>query len=147
MNVVLTKDVEKVGKKGEIKNVSAGFARNFLLPNKFAVEASAANVKAVEEKKKRDNIKLAKEKEVFVELAAKMSKLSVTIATQVGEEDKMFGAVTTEDIALALKELGFEVDKRKIDLLEPIKVLGVYEVSIKLHADVSATVKVWVVKK
>ncbi len=147
MNVVLTKDVEKVGKKGEIKNVSAGFARNFLLPNKFAVEASAANVKAVEEKKKRDNIKLAKEKEVFVELAAKMSKLSVTIATQVGEEDKMFGAVTTEDIAVALKELGFEVDKRKIDLLEPIKVLGVYEVPVKLHADVSATVKVWVVKK
>lgn len=147
MNVVLTKDVEKVGKKGEIKNVSAGFARNFLLPKNFAVEASAANVKAVEEKKKRDNIKLAKEKEVFVDLAAKISKLSLTISTQVGEEDKMFGAVTTEDIAMALKDQGFEVDKRKIDLEEPIKALGVYEVSLKLHAEVTATVKVWVVKK
>ncbi len=147
MKVVLTKDVEKVGKKGEIKNVSAGYARNFLLPKNVAIVATEANIKAVEEKKKRDNVKLAKEKEVFVELAAKISKLSLTISTQVGEEDRMFGAVTTEDIALALKEQGFEVDKRKIDLVEPIKALGVYEVSVKLHADVNAVVKVWVVKK
>ena len=147
MKVVLTKDVEKVGKKGEIKNVSAGYARNFLLPKNVAIVATEANIKAVEEKKKRDNVKLAKEKEAFVELAAKISKLSLTISTQVGEEDKMFGAVTTEDIALALKEQGFEVDKRKIDLVEPIKALGVYEVSVKLHADVNAVVKVWVVKK
>lgn len=147
MNVVLTKDVEKIGKKGEIKKVADGFARNFLFPGNLAVEASPANVKKVEEKKKRDNVKLAKEKEVFVELAARISKLSLTISTQVGEEDKMFGAVTTEDIATALKDQGFDVDKRKIDLAEPIKALGVFEVSIKLHADVTATVKVWVVKK
>ncbi|MCX5776780.1 MAG: 50S ribosomal protein L9 [Candidatus Firestonebacteria bacterium] len=147
MKVILTKDVDKMGKKGDLKNVSDGYARNFLFPARAAVEASAANIKDVEEKKKRDAVKLKKEKEVYLELAAKIGKVSITIATQVGEEDKMFGAVTAEDISEALKKEGFEVDKRKIDLAEPIKKLGTFDVSIKLHAEVAAAIKVWVVKK
>jgi len=147
MKVILTKDVEKVGKKGDIKNVSDGYARNFLFAKKVAVLATETSIKSVEEMKKRDVIKLAKEKEVYVELAAKISKLSLTLPTLVGEEDKMFGAVTTEDIAEAIKVEGFEVDKRKIELAEPIKALGAYDVTVKLHPEVAATVKVWVVKK
>lgn len=147
MKVILTKDVEKVGKKGDIKNVSDGYARNFLFAKKVAVLATETSIKSVEEMKKRDVIKLAKEKEVYVELAAKISKLSLTLPTLVGEEDKMFGAVTTEDIAEAIKVEGFEVDKRKVELAEPIKALGAYDVTVKLHPEVAATVKVWVVKK
>jgi len=147
MKVILTKDVEKVGKKGDIKNVSDGYARNFLFAKKVAVLATETSIKSVEDMKKRDVIKLAKEKEVYVELAAKISKLSLTLPTLVGEEDKMFGAVTTEDIAEAIKVEGFEVDKRKIELAEPIKALGAYDVTVKLHPEVAATVKVWVVKK
>ncbi|OGF46212.1 MAG: 50S ribosomal protein L9 [Candidatus Firestonebacteria bacterium RIFOXYC2_FULL_39_67] len=147
MKVILIKDVDKIGKKGDIKNVSDGYARNFLFAKNVAVPATETSIKGVEEMKKRDVIKLAKEKEVFVELASKLGKLSLTITTQVGEEDKMFGAVTTEDIAEAIKKEGFEVDKRKIDLVEPIKALGAFDVGIKLHPEVTATVKVWVVKK
>jgi len=147
MKVILTKDVEKVGKKGDIKNVSDGYARNFLFAKNVAVPATETSIKSVEDMKKRDVIKLAKEKEVYVELAAKISKLSLTIPTLVGEEDKMFGAVTTEDIAEAIKVEGFEVDKRKVELAEPIKALGAYDVTVKLHPEVAATVKVWVVKK
>ncbi|MFH1074858.1 MAG: 50S ribosomal protein L9 [Candidatus Firestonebacteria bacterium] len=147
MKVILIKDVDKMGKKGDIKNVSDGYARNFLFAKNVAVPATDSSIKGVEEMKKRDIVKLAKEKEVFVELASKIGKLSLTITTQVGEEGRMFGAVTTEDIAEAIKSEGFEVDKRKIELPEPIKALGAYDVSIKLHPEVAAIVKVWVVKK
>jgi len=147
MKVILIKDVPKVGKKGDIKNVSDGYARNFLFASHVAVVATETSIKGIEEMKKRDVVKQAKEKEVFVELASKIGKLSLTLTTLVGEEDKMFGAVTTEDIAAAMKTEGFEVDKRKIELVEPIKALGAYDVPVKLHPEVTATVKVWVVKK
>jgi len=147
MKVILTKDIEKVGKKGDIKNVSDGYARNFLFAKNSAVVATETSIKGVEDAKKRDLVRLAKEKEVFVELAAKLGKLSLTIARQVGEEDKMFGAVTAEDVAEAVKAEGFEVDKRKVELHEPIKALGSFDVGIKLHHEVTATVKVIVVKK
>jgi len=147
MKVILIKDVDKVGKKGDIKNVSDGYARNFLFASHVAVPATETSIKGIEDMKKRDVVKQAKEKEAFVELASRMGKVSLTIASLVGEEDKMFGAVTSEDIAEAMKKEGFEVDKRKVELAEPIKVLGAYDVGIKLHAEVTATIKVWVVKK
>ncbi|OGF50700.1 MAG: 50S ribosomal protein L9 [Candidatus Firestonebacteria bacterium GWA2_43_8] len=147
MKVILIKDVPKIGKKGDIKNVSDGYARNFLFASHVAVPATENSIKSVEDMKKRDLVKQAKEKEAFVELASKMGKVSLTITAEVGEEDKMFGAVTSEDIAEAMKKEGFEVDKRKVELAEPLKALGAFDVSIKLHPEVSATVKVWVVKK
>ena len=147
MKVILIKDVPKIGKKGDIKNVSDGYARNFLFASHVAVPATENSIKSVEDMKKRDLVKQAKEKEAFVELASKMGKVSLTITAEVGEEDKMFGAVTSEDIAEAMKKEGFEVDKRKVELAEPLKALGAFDVSRKLHPEVSATVKVWVVKK
>ena len=147
MKVLLVKDVEKIGKKGDLKNVSDGYARNFLFAQNLAVVVSPANLKMVEDRKKRDAVKLAEQKAGFVAEAEKVSKMSVTIPAQVGEESKLFGSVTTEDIALAWKDQGVEVDKRKIDLVEPIKQLGTFDVKIHLHPEVFATIKVWVVKK
>lgn len=147
MKIILTQDVDKLGNKGDIKNVSDGYARNFLLVKKLVVEATPANIKLVEERKKKDKVKIEKEKGKYVQLAEEIGKKSITISKQVGEEDKMFGVVTSEDVAEALKAEGVEVDKRKIEITEPIKALGVYSVPIKLHPEVTATVKIWVVKE
>lgn len=146
MKVILKQDVEKLGKKGDIKEVSAGFVRNFLLPKKLVLEATKSNIELIEKEKKTLAKKLEKEKEEYTQLAEKIKKLSLTISKQVGEEDKMFGAVTNDDIAEALKTEGIEIDKRKIELAEPIKFLGIYDVPIRLYSEVTALVKVWVVK-
>jgi len=146
MKVILRKDVEKLGKRGEVKNVSDGYARNFLFPQNLVMDVTKANMKVIEDEKKRETVKLAKLKGESEVLAAKIGKITVTISRQVGEEEKMFGAVTSDDIAEAVKAEGVEIDKRKIELVEPIKALGTYEVPIKLHPEVTATVKVWVVK-
>ena len=146
MKVILRQDVEKLGNKGEIKNVSEGYARNFLLPKNLVFAATEANIKLIEADKKKQALKLEKQKNEFIKLADNIKKVSLTISKQVGEENKMFGAVTSDDIAEALKSEGIEIDKRKIELAEPIKSLGVYSVDIKLHSEVTATVKVWVVK-
>ena len=145
MKVILIKDVDKLGKKGDIKEVSEGFGRNFLFPQRLVMEATKSNIKLIEEGKKKEAKMFAAKKSEFEALADKINKLTVTISKQVGEEDKMFGAVTSEEIAEAIKAQGVEIDKRKIDT-EPIKTLGTIEVPVRLHPEVTAKIKVIVVK-
>jgi large subunit ribosomal protein L9 len=147
MKVILRQNYESLGQIGDIVHVKDGFARNFLIPRKIAYAALKGNIIALEEEKKN----LAKKKQQEIEsaetLAAELEKVSVTIPVQVGEEDKIFGTVTTQMIADALKEKGYDIDRRKIEIEEPIKSLGIYGISIKLHASVSANIKVWVVRE
>jgi large subunit ribosomal protein L9 len=147
MEIILLEDVKGVGKRGERVKVADGHARNFMIPNKLAVastDAGAAIFGEVERQRLRRDQKTRREAE---EAAKKFSSVSVHISMEVGEEDKLFGSVTSSDIALALREQGVEVDKRKILLEEPLKQLGVYTVPVKLFQDVEAKIKVWVVKK
>jgi len=147
MKVILKQDVESVGTVGDIVTVKNGYARNYLIPKGIALEATPGNLKRIEQEKKTLELQKNREKKAAEQEAAKLNNVSVTISVSVGEEDKLFGSVTSQDIADALKEKGFEIDKRKIILDEPIKVLGIYSVPIKLHSEVEAKVKVWVVKK
>ena len=147
MKVILKQDFEKLGNTGDIINVKDGYARNFLIPRQIAYEATSSNMKRFEEEKKRIASQLTKEVKKSEKMAAELEKVSCTITVAVGEEDKLFGSVTSQDIAGALEEKGIEIDKRKILLEEPIKTLGIYTVPIKLHSEVNTNVKVWVVKK
>jgi large subunit ribosomal protein L9 len=140
-------DVTKLGTMGEMVQVKDGFARNYLIPRRLAVVANPQNVKSLEHQKalvsqKRNRIKREAEK-----LAAKIESASCTIAKPVGEEDKLFGAVTSRDIEESLNEEGIVVDRKKVLLEEPIKSLGIYKVPIKLHPEVTANLKIWVVKE
>lgn len=146
MKVIFLEDVKGKGKKGEVKNVSEGYARNFLLPNKLAAEANSGNLKTLEVKKqgeeKRAEEKL-KEAQVYKE---KLEKLTVEIKAKSGEGGRLFGAVTSKQIADTLAKMKMKVDKRKIELDEPIRALGYTNVPIKLHQEVTATIKVHVVE-
>lgn len=145
MKVFLKEDVKNLGKMGDVVNVAEGFARNFLLPKKFAVEANTKNLKEFEHNKRIIDGKAAKIKDASKATADKLSALTLKIRAKAGEEEKLFGSVTTMDIAEAFKAEGFEVDKKKILLVEPIKRLGEYTVEVKIHHEVNATVKVLVV--
>ncbi len=147
MKVILRKDFETLGKIGEIVTVKEGYARNYLIPKKIAYAALKGNVRALEEEKKSLLVKSNQELSAAETLAAELEKVSVTIPVQVGEEEKIFGSVTAQMISDVLKEKGFEIDKRKIEIEEQIKALGIYEVNVKLHPSVSTTVKVWVVRE
>jgi large subunit ribosomal protein L9 len=147
MKVILRQTVDTLGQIGEVVEVKNGYARNYLIPNKIAYAALKGNVKALEEEKKNLNRKKEQERHQSEKQAGEIEKVSVSIPVQVGEEDKIFGTVTTQMIADALKEKGFDLDKRKIEIEEPIKSLGIYTVSIKLHPNVVAKVKVWVVRE
>lgn len=147
MKVILRKNYEKLGEIGEIVEVKNGFARNFLIPRQYAYAATAGNIKAFEEEKKQILKRETKELEEAQKLATALENISISIPVKVGEEDKIFGTVTTQMIADSLKEKGFEVDKRKIEITEPIKALGIYSVNIKLHPKVSTSVKTWVVRE
>ena len=147
MQVILRDDMDNLGKSGEVVNVKPGYARNYLLPRGFAIKATASDVKRVEHEKRviaARTAKLAKEAQAE---ADGLSKVSVSIARAVGEEEKLYGSVTSRDIAEALGEQGVKVDSKKIHLEEPIKTLGMTEVQVKLGRGVNATVKVWVVKQ
>ncbi|RMF92430.1 MAG: 50S ribosomal protein L9 [Candidatus Schekmanbacteria bacterium] len=147
MEVLLRKDVDKLGKKGEIVKVKNGYGRNFLIPKGFAVLATKGNLKIFEEEKKIELRREEKKKKAAEELAKKIKKISVTIVRHAGEGDKLYGSVTNADIAEALNSEGFEVDKKDVLLEEPIKSLGVYSIQVKLHPEVTSEVKVWVVKE
>jgi large subunit ribosomal protein L9 len=147
MKVILRQNHESLGQIGDLVEVKEGFARNFLIPRKIAYVALKGNIKSLEEEKKTFLKKKQHELTTAENLAAQLEKVSVSIPVQVGEEDKIFGTVTTQMIADALKEKGFEVDKRKIEIEEPIKSLGIYGVSVKVHANVNAKIKVWVVRE
>lgn len=147
MQVILRDDLDNLGKSGEVVNVKPGYARNYLLPRGLAIKATAHDVTRIEHEQRviaARTAKLAKETQAA---ADKLSQVSVSIARAVGEEDKLYGSVTSRDIAEAMQEKGVTVDAKKIHLEEPIKALGMTEVQVKLGRGVSATVKVWVVKK
>lgn len=148
MKVILLKDVKGTGKKGEMKEVSDGYARNFLFPKKLAVLADNTALKELKEKNKSQEIKAQKEYEAAVEQGKKMEEMNVVIYSKAGEGGRLFGSITSKDIAEQLKKQhGVEVDKRKISLDEPIKVLGSRKVDIKIHQKVTTTVRVDVKEK
>ena len=145
MEVILREHVDNLGKRGEIVKVADGYARNYLLPRKLALLATEGNRKQIEREREKFDLKEGEERKVAEALAARVSGLDVEIARRVGENDVLFGSVTAADIASALEAKGFEVDRRKLQLHEPIKKLGEVDVPLKLHRDVTATVKVKVV--
>ena len=147
MEVLLREDYETLGNKGDIVKVKDGYARNYLIPKGVAYMAGKANQKRFENDIKQQTWRLARDQKKAEEMAEKLQNISCTITVQVGEEDKLFGSVTSQNIADTLAEQDFKVDKRKIQLDEPIKSLGIYSVPIKLHSEVEAAVKVWVVKE
>ncbi|MGE5400483.1 MAG: 50S ribosomal protein L9 [Ignavibacteriales bacterium] len=147
MKVILRKNFEQLGQIGDVVDVKDGFARNFLLPRNIAFAAQKGNVRALEEEKKQLAKKKVKELQAAEKLSSELEKISVTIPVKVGEEDKIFGTVTTQMIADSMKEKGFEIDRRKIEIVEPIKSLGIYSVNVKLHPSVTAVVKTWVVRE
>jgi large subunit ribosomal protein L9 len=145
MKVILTQDMESLGLGGEIVNVAKGYARNYLIPRGMALEATEQNIKLTEMQRKNIEIKRIKAKEDALKLKEKLSGVSVTIAQKVGEEDKLYGSVTTMDIADQLEKQGITVERRRIILDKPIKSLGEFSVMVKLHPEVSAPIKVMVV--
>ncbi|MFB3778570.1 MAG: 50S ribosomal protein L9 [Bryobacteraceae bacterium] len=147
MEVILREDVEKLGDRGQIVKVADGYARNFLLPKRLAVPATAANKKIVEQERQAHLRREAKEKSDAADLAKLLSGVSVTIKQKAGEQDQLFGSVTAKDIAEALEQQNFTIERRKIHLDEPIKQLGQYKVAVKLHREVSAEIEVNVVKE
>ena len=147
MKIILRKEIDKLGKAGEIVEAKNGYARNYLIPRGFAVPATPSNMKIYEQEKQAEQRKLQKEIEEAQALANQLNKVSITATIQVGEEDKVFGAVTNQTIADLLKEKDFDIDRKKIILDEPLKALGVYEVPIKLHSEVEAQVKVCIVRE
>ena len=147
MKVILRKDFEALGQIGDIVDVKEGYARNFLIPRKIAYTALTGNLRALEEEKLNLARKSEHELHAAETLAADLEKVSVTIPVQVGEEDKIFGSVTNQMISEALSEKDYEIDKRKIEIEEPIKTLGIYSVNLKLHKNINAKIKVWVVRE
>jgi large subunit ribosomal protein L9 len=147
MKVILNKQVEKLGSPGDVVEVKPGYGRNFLIPHGMAFPATEGNVKKVEENKRRGIAVKEKEKGEAKILAEKLASISLTIPVEVGEDEKLFGSVTSMDIAEALSGEEVEIDKRNILLAEPIKKLGVYDVQVKVYPEIMGTLKVWVVKK
>jgi large subunit ribosomal protein L9 len=145
MEVILRDHVENVGKRGEVVKVANGYARNFLLPRKLALPATPGNMKQIQRERVKLDAKEAEEKGAAEAVAAKMAGVEAVIARRVGETEALYGSVTTADIAEALGKLGFETDKRKIGLREPIKKLGEYTVPLKLHSEVTVNIPVRVV--
>jgi len=147
MKVILRKDFESVGKAGEIVDVKDGYARNYLIPKGIALKANKKNIKLLEAEQHQMQWKLNKDKKSAEKLAEKLNSISCTATVAVGEEDKVFGSVTTQVLSDLLKDKGFDVDRKRILLDEPIKALGIYTIPIKLHTEVEAKIKLWVVKE
>ena len=147
MEIILRQAVENLGKPGDVVNVKAGYARNYLLPHGLAYEATPGNLKRIQQE--RDRLEAAEnERRAGAQgIAERLEQVSLTFSARVGEEGKLFGSVTATDIAQQLEAQGFHVEKRQIDLHEPIKALGVYRVPVRLHADVKPEIRVWVIKQ
>lgn len=147
MKVILKDDVRNVGNMGDIVKVSDGYARNYLVPRGLAVEASTKNVKSVEHEKRIIQEKSKKIKNSAQDFSDRLSKVTLVMKANAGEEGKLFGSVTTMDIAEALKNEGFDIDKKKISLDEPIKRLGDHTVNVKIHPEITTNVTVQVVQE
>ncbi|MFH0912680.1 MAG: 50S ribosomal protein L9 [Candidatus Omnitrophota bacterium] len=147
MEVILNKDIDRVGKAGSIIKVKDGFARNFLIPNGLALPVTSSNVRKLEQEKERKSIHLEKIKREAEQLKAQLERSSLTIPVLTHEDDKLYAGINALDLTNALKDDGFAIDRDLIMLDEPLKSLGIYEVSVKLHPEVIAKIKVWIVKK
>ena len=147
MRVILLEKVASLGDEGSIAEVADGYARNYLLPRKKAIPATEPNMAVIERMKKRREAMIQDEFQRLQALAERIDHISCTVPVQAGEDDRLYGSVTSADIAAALHQEGIEIDKRRIALEEPIKKLGIYSVDIHLHPEVSAKLKVWVVKE
>ncbi len=147
MEVILLDEIDGLGRRGDKVNVSRGYARNFLLPNKFALEATGAGARVFMESERIKSLRLDRMRGQAEKLAAKLNKVSITVLMQAGDDDRLFGSVTASDIAEKLAAEGYEVDKRSIHLDEPLKALGAYNIHVKLHHDVEAKIRVWVKKE
>jgi len=147
MQIILQEDVEKLGTRGQVIDVAEGYARNFLLPRRLALEASAGNMKRLEKMRATFAKKEATEKGDAQKLAELLAGVSLELSRKAGENDQLFGSVTSADISEALAAKGFTVDKRKIALADPIKVVGEFEIPVKLHREISANVKLSVKKE
>ncbi|NQU73452.1 MAG: 50S ribosomal protein L9 [Candidatus Omnitrophica bacterium] len=147
MKVILTQDVPKLGSLGEVINIKDGHARNFLIPKGTALVFNAHNLKIMESRKKKEEFLLKRKKEDALALSEKLKASSCTIAVKAIDEDKIFGSVTTEMIQKAFEAEGVSIDKKAVQLEEPIKKLGVYQIPIKLHPEVIINCKVWIVKE
>jgi large subunit ribosomal protein L9 len=145
MEVILREHVEHLGDRGEIVKVADGYARNYLLPRKLALLATAGNKKQVERERAKFDAKEGEERKIAEAMAARLSSVEVVITRKVGETEALYGSVTTGDVAEALAAKGFDIDRRKLQLADPIKKLGDVEIPVKLHRDVTASVKVRVV--
>jgi large subunit ribosomal protein L9 len=147
MEVILMESIEGLGTRGDRVQVARGYARNFLFPRKLALMATSAGARVFEEAERSHRTRADRERSAAGSLAEKMQDASITLYAQVGEDEKLFGSVTAQDIADALTEQGHAIDRRQVLLEEPIKVLGVYWVEVKLFQDIHAKVKVWVAKQ
>jgi len=147
MEVILREDIEKLGNRGEVVKVAPGYARNFLIPKRLAVMATESNKKIVEQERQAHLRKEAKQKGEAEDLAKIMSGVSVTITQKAGENDQLFGSVGSKDVADALAAKGYQIDRRKVQLDEPIKQLGEYQVPVRLHREVTVDVTVVVAKE
>ena len=147
MKIILTQDMEHLGAAGDVVDVKPGYARNYLLPRQMGLVANKGNQALFEEVRQQRGAQLVREKREAEQKAEALSKASVNIAVAVGEEDRIFGSVTSQQIVDLLNEQGLEVDRRAIQLDAPLRALGVYDVPVKLHPEVDAKVKVWVVKE
>ena len=147
MEIILRQAVENLGKPGDVVTVKNGYARNYLLPHGFAFEATPGNLKRIAQE--RDRLEAAENERIGAaqELAKRLEEVQLTFSARVGEEGKLFGSVTSADIAEQLTSQGFHIEKRLVDLHEPIKALGVYRVPVRLHADVKPEIRVWVIKQ
>ncbi len=147
MKVILRQDYEQLGKAGDTIEVKRGFGMNYLIPKKIAYPAKPNYVRMLNEEQRQKLVQQNKQKKYAEQLAKKMESVSVTLAVSVGEGDKMFGSVTNQDIAEALVKQGYDIDRKKIEIAEPIKALGIYSVPIKLHPEIETKIKVWIVKE
>jgi large subunit ribosomal protein L9 len=147
LKVILRADVEKLGKRGDAVKVADGYARNYLLPKGLALIETPGSLKIIEEEKKLLAVKQVKEKAEAEALSEKLKQVSLTIVKKVGENEVLYGSVTSTEIEELLKKEGIEVDRRKIELSEPIKTTGIFNVPIKIHPEVTSEIKVWVVKE
>ncbi|HKY33683.1 MAG TPA: 50S ribosomal protein L9 [Candidatus Polarisedimenticolia bacterium] len=147
MRLILRTDVDPLGRRGDVVKVAPGYGRNYLLPKGLAYEYSDANIQRVKKERKLVEARLLKERQEAEDLARRIAAVSCTIVKKVGENDTLYGSVTSAEIAEALEKEGFVVDKRKVLLEEPIKALGIYAVPIRIHPEVPCELKVWVVKE
>ena len=147
MKVILLKDIETLGSAGEVVEVKNGYGRNFLIPRNEALVASAANMAQFESRRKQQETLAERDRRTAEALAKKLEAESITAQVKVGEEERLFGSVTAQNIAELLDEKGYEIDRRAIHLEDPIRELGVYNIEVRLHSEVTAAVKLWVVKE